>query len=165
MKLSKDVLTGSVVIVLSLLLFAATLGVKDFAATGVGAAFLPRIAAGLFAFLGVVMVAGGLYKPSGNAKPARPEPPQSDKSATVPFGGAASVLLSFGLMCAYVGLLDSLGFILTSIVYIFAQTLILTKGAPRHYLLFGVLALFTSVGAYYLFVRVFQVMIPAGILG
>ena len=159
MNQSKDVITGSVVIALGILLFIATLGVKDFAAVGVGATFLPRISAGLFTFLGAVMVIGNVHI-STKKKPA--SSPQAAPSHT---GNMTAVFLSFVLMCAYVGLLNKLGFILTTSVYIFAQTLILTKGSARHYLQFAGLALLTASSTYFLFVRVFQVMVPAGILG
>lgn len=161
MNANKDVITGSCVIALGALLLWASLGVKDFAAVGVGAAFLPKIAAWLFIFLGAVMLIVGL-----RTAPTKPKPksaPSSDTTAVK--GGAGAVLMSFVLMCLFIGLMEKLGFILTAMAYIFAQTLLLTKGAPRKYLQFGLLALLTSVGTYYLFVKVFQVMIPAGILG
>lgn len=164
MNQSKDVLTGSVIVTLGLLLFVATLGVKDFAAVGVGATFLPRIAAGLFVFLGAVMLIAALRSTPTKPGRTRSTTETTEKPAKV-FGGIGAVLLSFVLMSLYVGLMDKLGFILTSTAYIFVQTLILTKGAPRQYLRFGLLALLTSVGVYYLFVKAFQVMIPAGILG
>ena len=161
MNANKDIITGSTVIGLGGLLLWACQGVKDFASVGVGAAFLPQIAAWLFIFLGATMLIVAL-----RTSPTKPKSTSTQASETaIPFGGVRAVLVTFLLMCIYIGLMDKLGFILTSIAYIFAQTLILTKGAPRSYLLFGLLALLTSVGSYYLFVNVFQVMIPSGILG
>ena len=80
-------------------------------------------------------------------------------------GGWGAVLISVVLMCAYVGFLESLGFILASTIYAFCQMLILAKNVKWNYLLFGAIALISSAVAYLLFVRVFQVMLPAGILG
>jgi len=161
MNASKDVITGSCVVALGGLLLWACQGVKDFAAVGVGSAFLPKIAAWLFIFLGAVMLIVAL-----RTVPAKPKQKSGSSSEiTGVMGGAGAVLMSFVLMCLFIGLMEKLGFILTAMAYIFAQTLLLTKGAPRQYLLFGLLALLTSVGTYYLFVKVFQVMIPAGILG
>ena len=161
MNASKDVITGSSVIGLGGVLLWACQGVKDFAAVGVGAAFLPTIAAWLFIVLGAVMLIVALR----TAPPKSRSGLENPAPAATAFGGVSAVLLTFVLMCLYVGLMDMVGFILSSIAYIFLQTLILTKGAPRQFLLFGILAVTTSAATYYLFVKVFQVMIPAGMLG
>ena len=62
-------------------------------------------------------------------------------------------------------LLQPVGFIVCSSLYVFFQILILSKGMKRNYPAFAVVSIAASVSAYFLFVRVFQVMIPAGILG
>ena len=164
---SKDVVTGLITIGLAIFLFVISSNVRDFAAVGVGAGFLPRLAAILLGILGVILTVEGWRRgasPGRGVKSAQAARKDDDDEVEV-FGGWLAVFLSAGLMCVYVGFLDRLGFIVASTLYAFCQMLILAKNARRNYLLFGVVALVTSAVAYFLFVRVFQVMLPAGILG
>lgn len=165
MTVNKDVVTGWFSLGLAAALFIGSFGVKDFAATGVGAGFLPRLAAVLLAVLGVIL----LLQTRRRATPA----PGTGDSATAAgkaegarhFGGTAAALLSACLMAGYVALLSPVGFIITTAIYVFAQILVLAKDAKRNYMLYAIVSVVTSVAAYYLFVRAFQVMLPAGILG
>ena len=160
---SKDVVTGLVTMALAIFLFIISGNVKDFAAVGVGAGFLPRLAAVLLGVLGVILTFEGWRR----GAPPKSMPRAKDEPAdeVEVFGGWGAVLISVVLMCAYVGFLESLGFILASTIYAFCQMLILAKNVKWNYLLFGAIALISSAVAYLLFVRVFQVMLPAGILG
>lgn len=153
----RDLITALCVIGLGLGLFWLGGQVRDFASAGIGAGFLPRIVAVLLVVLGAVLLLGARHRPVVSA--ADPEQEGGE------WGGWPAVLASVGLMGAYVAALDGLGFILASSLYIFLQTLVLAKNARRRYLGFGLIGLGVSAGAYWLFVRVFQVMIPAGLLG
>jgi len=165
---SKDFVTGLITIALAVFIFSVSNNVKDFAAVGVGAGFLPRLASILLAVLGIVLAVEGWRRRAPSSltdEPSLPPPAETKSEDIEVFGGWLAVLLSIGLMCAYVAFLDSLGFILTSTVYAFCQTLILAKNVKWNFLQFGVIALFFSGLSYFLFVRVFQVLLPAGILG
>ncbi|WP_029914594.1 tripartite tricarboxylate transporter TctB family protein [Pelobacter seleniigenes] len=152
--------TGIGTILLAVLLYTASFNIQEFIATRVGASFLPRVAAVLFAILGILLIVG-----SFRCAPTDPIVKEESQEPTeTTFGGLPAVLLSAFLMCAYVGLMSRLGFIITSAVYIFFQILVLAKGAKRQYLLFVVISLITPILVYMLFVHVFKVMIPAGIL-
>ncbi len=164
----KDVATGCVVIGFAILIFVLSLDVKDFAVARIGAAFLPRVAAMLFAVLGTILVIEGWGRRSRETPTSESTTPATGGGTVGEspiFGGWVAVMLSVGLMCAYVAALSSLGFIISSAIYVFLQILVLAKNARRNYALFGLVAIVTPVAAYFMFVRVFQVMIPAGILG
>lgn len=155
----RDMVTGGCVIGLGVGLYLLGGEVRDFARTGIGAGFLPRVAAVLLVMLGGVLLANGWRRPvTAGAEDPAPE-------STPVWGGWSAVLASAGLMVAYVASLDGLGFIIGSALYVFLQTLILCKNARRRYLCFGLVSVLVPVGAYWLFVRVFEVMIPAGLLG
>ena len=157
---NKDVVTGLIAIGLAIFLFVISGNVRDFAAVGVGAGFLPRVAAVLMGILGVALTIESWRQGASRSLQKKPAPASRETTSDVVevFGGWVAVVLSAGLMCAYVGLLEYLGFILTSTLYAFCQILILAKNAKRNYLLFGGISLATSVIAYFLFVRVFQVI-------
>lgn len=165
---SKDIVTGLIAIGLSVFLLFISGNVKDFAATGVGAAFLPRVAGVLLGLLGIVLTLqgwrqGAISRPT--LKPPGRPAEQVGADEVVVFGGWLAVFLSIVLLCAYVGFLESLGFIVSSTIYAFCQMLILAKNAKWKFLQFGVISLTASSVAYFIFVRLFQVMLPPGILG
>lgn len=76
-----------------------------------------------------------------------------------------AVLATFGLILAYAALVGSVGFLLTSAVYLFLQMLVLTKKENVHYFKFVLIAAIVPGPIYFLFKSVFQIMLPAGILG
>ena len=156
----KDAAIGLFSVAIGLVLFVLSFQVKDFASVGVGAGFLPRLAAILFVVLGAFLAIQG-YLASRTAPKKESDVSRKEGSS----GGSRQVYLSILLLCAYAILLQPVGFIISSALFIFFQIVILSKGLKRNYLLFGVVSVVSSAAAYVLFVRVFQVMIPAGILG
>ncbi len=157
--------TGLGVILLAIFLYSASFDIREFITTRVGASFLPRLTAVLFAILGAILVLGSFRC----ARPVETVEQESEVNATAKepqvFGGLPAVGLSVLLMSLYVGLINSVGFIVTSAVYIFLQILVLSKDAKRNYLLFVLVSIIIPVVVYLLFVKIFKVMIPAGILG
>ena len=165
---SKDLLTGLTTIALAVFLFVVSNNVKDFASVGVGAGFLPRLTAYLLGILGLILsIEGWRRRISAAPKAKFPPAPAVGKTAdeVEVFGGWPAVLLSIALMCAYVGFLERLGFILASSIYAFGQMLILAKNVKWKLPLFGTIAVVSSALTYFLFVRLFQVMLPPGLLG
>jgi putative tricarboxylic transport membrane protein len=160
---NKDVLTGAFFVVLGIVIYVLTYDIKDFVTTSAGAAFLPTVCAVLFVVLGAVLVLEGrrtVLATSANV------PDRADPSSTGPASnGLRAVVLTVALMAAYIGLLDSIGFVITTILYIFCQTLILARGRKSNYLMFAAVAVAMSIATYVVFVRIFQVMIPSGLLG
>ena len=153
--------TGIGTILLAVLLYTASYNIQEFIATRVGASFLPRVAAVLFAILGILLVASSFRCAPTDPIIVKEEGREPTEKIS---GGLPAVLLSAVLMCAYVGLMSRIGFIITSAIYIFFQILVLAKEAKRQYLLFAVISVVTPLLIYLLFVHVFKVMIPAGIL-
>jgi putative tricarboxylic transport membrane protein len=76
-----------------------------------------------------------------------------------------AVVGTFVLMAGYAALLPMVGFMITTAVYLFLQINILAENQHRKPVLFGIISVVTSVSVYYLFVMVFHLMLPAGILG
>lgn len=157
--------TGVGVLLLAIVLYAASFDIKEFITTRVGASFLPRLTAALFAILGGLLVLGSFRCASPVESVSERKDQKEFAAEEKVFGGLPAVFLSIILMCIYVGLMDSVGFILTSIGYIFLQILVLKKDVKPKYLLFILVSVIFPIIVYFLFVKVFKVMIPAGILG
>ncbi|MGB4406522.1 MAG: tripartite tricarboxylate transporter TctB family protein [Sphaerochaeta sp.] len=155
----KNIGLGIFVIVLGIAMYLASFGIKDFAAVGVGATFFPRLASIGFVILGTLLIIQVLKQPQpvANANPP--------SVGTVPRKNTYSVILSLCLLIVFLALLETLGYVICSTLYIFFQILILTPEKKKKYLLYGTISALSSLSTYLLFARVFQVMIPNGILG
>jgi len=130
-------------------------GIRDFAAVGVGAKFFPRIAAVGFMILGSLLVYQNRAMLFG----------RSHSQNTTLKRASLSPLLTLAILVLYLALIPILGYIIASILYIFGQILILNRGNKHQYLRYAVISIISATGTYLLFVKVFNVMIPAGILG
>ncbi len=159
--LRADVITGAVFLAISLTLFWASQHIREFAAIGVGSAFVPRLTAALLLVVAIAVLIDAWRQ--GATAPIKAER-QSPSEARV-FAGLPAVALSVGLMGLYLALLEPLGFLPASALYGFAQMLILAKDARRTYFRFALLGLLPAAGFYYLFVNVFDISLPAGLLG
>ena len=78
------------------------------------------------------------------------------------------VLATIAAFTVYVFVLSSVGFVISSIVYLFVQILILTpkeKRTPKGIALYAVLSVVFCAVVYVIFRFGLNVMLPAGILG
>ncbi|MFI8480109.1 tripartite tricarboxylate transporter TctB family protein [Pseudomonas sp. NPDC078700] len=156
---SPDLITGTLLLCLSGVLFWACTGIKDFGAVGVGSAFVPRLTASLLLVISLVLMCNGWAK--------RSEPKKADvaEENSRVFAGVPAVGVSILLMAGYLALLEPLGYLFASMLYGFLQILVLTKDAKRNYMMFAVLAVCSAAAFYYLFVQLFEISLPSGVLG
>jgi putative tricarboxylic transport membrane protein len=149
-----DLVSGIVLFLFSIALFIGSLNVKTLAVSSIGSGFFPAVVAIMFAITSLVVVFGGIKQAKGKDLPA-------DDKAGKP--RVMAVVGTFVLMAGYAALL--VGFMITTAVYLFLQINILAENQHRKPVLFGIISVVTSVSVYYLFVMVFHLMLPAGILG
>lgn len=76
------------------------------------------------------------------------------------------VIASFVALGLYVGLMGVLGFVIATVLYVFAQILILTPREKwkKNYIPAGVTALICGALLYYVFKYLLNVLLPSGIL-
>lgn len=150
-----DLISGIFTAVLSIVIFVASGFIKQRDNSGVGADFVPRLVSVFVLVLSILLILRGI-------KAAREHGPIQKEAIAPTYGIMAA---SFILMVIYVALLSSVGFILTTIVYLFLQILLVSKKEQVHYIKFAAISILSAVGIYLLFVHAFGIMIPAGILG
>lgn len=73
-------------------------------------------------------------------------------------------VLSIPLLLAYVYSMKPIGFLFSSMAYMFLHMLLLTAGKKRNYPLLILLALLVPGVIYFCFVKLFYLMLPAGLL-
>jgi len=149
-----DIASGLGVVALGIALLEASSHIRSLDVSRFGSGFFPAIVAILFMILGLVIFVGGVKQARG--------PDQKVEKDGKPRMWA--VFATFVLMAAYATFLPSVGFLITTTIYLFIQMLLLVPSDRRNLLLFGLISVVTSVVVYYAFVKVFQLMLPTGIL-
>ena len=71
----------------------------------------------------------------------------------------------FVILIIYMALLSTLGFMISSVLFLIATMLLLTPAEKRNIPLILILSVVVSVGVYYLFVYGLDMVLPRGILG
>ena len=149
-----DLIAGISVAAIGLIIFIASgsIAQKD---SKIGADFLPRIVSAVLFILGCALALRG----ARSAKAFSNDEGDAAKPAYL------TMLASLALMIAYAALLSRVGFIITSAVYLFLQILLISRKEEIHYIKIAVISLCAPIAIFLLFVNVFGIMIPPGILG
>ena len=155
MKKYRDIISGGVIFAASLILFIMTFFMRRLTVLSVGPEFMPRIVFGMMMVLGLVVAAEGLKNCRTAAADEALEPKPRNKTA----------LLTLLLIMIYIACLKQIGFLITTAAYLFFQIMILAPKENRRPLQFLIIAVLSSSIIYYLFLNVFQLLLPAGILG
>jgi putative tricarboxylic transport membrane protein len=150
----KTIGLGFFSITLGIAILIMSNGIRDFAAVGVGAKFFPRIAAVGFMILGALLV----YQ---NRSAIFVRAVNQDAKKAISF----APFVTLGLLILYLALIPLLGYIVASTLYIFCQIIVLNRGNKQRYVQYALISIVCSAIIYLLFVKVFTVMIPSGILG
>lgn len=157
----KDTVVGVASIVIAVALFIASFYIQEFSRTRLGADFVPRVTAVILCALGVILIVKD-RRARRLAGPASEEP--ASTTPKVGLTGPLAVFLNVMLFVVYLLLLDKVGYLIVTPIYLFLQILLLTDPAKYRYGWFAVLSVIVGATTYYGFAYFFQVYLPAGIL-
>ncbi len=133
---------------------------KGAGASSVGSAFYPRVLGWLLLGLCVIQVLTVLKQRT--AKPVE-EKERAEESENPP--NYITILLTIVSTGAYIALLEPIGFLIMSALYLFVLILILSPKQKRKIRFAALLSLTSSIIIYFLFVKGFSLVLPSGILG
>lgn len=157
----KDFITGFVFLGIAATIFAASFSIKKLVVSFIGSAFVPQVTALLLAGLSVLLIVQSLsMSGAGRTEKEKTAPPSPDAAKKARF----SIIATFVLLFCYLFFLESVGFLITTAVYLFAQFWVLSRKKPN-LPMYALIAVLSSVIIYYIFVKVFILMLPAGIFG
>lgn len=164
-----DVFSGFFLLAVSVVMYIATFSFEALTTTFVGPAFMPQIISVAIGIFSILIIVNGFRK-SRAEKQEEPIPDpvtevHDDKMTPGEKDSYKPVLMTLGLMVAYVFLIPIVGFLITTILYIFLQMMILSHKTTRKIWLFALVSIVSSVLIYYVFRNVFYVMLPTGIMG
>jgi len=140
-------------------------GIKGFIVTS---AFFPKIAAILLVLFGMIIIIGAILSQIKQKKR-----PSNTKEAIIKESNAENiedsinwklVLSSILMLAMYLVLMEPIGFLITTFLYLFFQITLLAPKTKRKYLLFTILSASTSILVYVVFVYGLSVILPPGIL-
>lgn len=122
----------------------------------IDAAFVPYV-------LGFAMcILGGLQVVAGRRAPAAASAADDEEAGRIDY---TTVLKTVGLIVAYVALLDTVGFPIMTVLYLYAQFSVLQPaGRKINHVAYGAIAVVASVLIYVTFRFGFDLMLPAGFL-
>lgn len=160
----RDIISGAFLAVLSVILYISTFSIKKLVDMNIGSDFMPKLCAILLFFLSL----GVIYKGFLKLKTFVPEE-VSDEEKAKKIKSIKSVSLSIFLILLYASFLQSIGFLITTTLYLFVNFILLfpedKKITSKDLVLFCIIAVASSAIVYFGFVKGFQLMLPSGILG
>lgn len=125
----------------------------------VGADFFPKMVSTALLLVGISLLSSGLTQ-------VKKEPSVANGGVTGQIkGNVPEFLGTIAVLILYILLLEPLGFIIATIPFCFSLILLISPKDKRNYLLFAAISVGVAIVAYLLFVKVFYVMLPQGILG
>ncbi len=152
----KDIISGSVLLVLSISMYIASLGIRKILPFGVSSAFFPKVVALFLAVISILIIAQGV-------RSYRQEKGTIFKLSDKKVGGV--VLATLLLLGFYVFSLEFLGFVLTTFVYLVLQIGVLAPPRQRNWTVVAIISAVVSLGAYYSFYHLFHLILPTGFWG
>lgn len=150
----RDILGSILFLILGAGMFYLSFGIKHRIPSDVGSAYVPR-----FIAICIMVVAGAKLILSLMDKSA-----SSKKKDGIEFdklGGIGTVVLMF----AYMLTLELLGFIVSSVAYLFLQIMLLSNKENRKPVLFAIISVLLPIGISALFYYVIKMPLPKGIIG
>lgn len=149
---TRDIICSIIFLITGVFLFQQSLGIVPIMEKDLGSGFMPKvIAVSLVATALLKLVLIFVQKSSDSNK----------KEDTDNLGG----LLTIGALLLYVLTFEIIGFILSTTIYLFLQTTILSNEKNRKLGIFLAISVGVSIGIYALFVYVINRPLPVGMLG
>ena len=144
----------------SILLFVSAMSIPAPSALTKGGDYMPKVMAMFLAVCSVGFIATGIAKKPG---------PDGDTKAETGQGMGKKEWMLFAvelaLLFTYLYLLKPIGFLIMTSAYIFIQAWVITVKEERRAVKMAVIAIVSTVIIYFIFVKGFKLLLPAGILG
>ena len=121
----------------------------------VDAAFVPWVLAVALCLLGALQLWAWRKLPDTSAEPA-------EKSEAIDY---PTVIKSVALVLLYTALMEPVGFVITTVLYLYAQFIVLTPADEKvKHLRYALIAVVSAVLIFYIFRHGFDLLLPVGLL-
>lgn len=154
------IISGGVLFAIALFILLASLNITTGADLSVGSDFMPKVISSLLLICSVILIFQGISK--SKIYKENIEEKEDNEKRELDYVG---VILSLLSLFAYMLIFISLGFFISTILYLFVQIIIFTPKDKRKLLKTAIISVVISLVIYVVFVHGFRLMLPAGILG
>ena len=120
------------------------------------ARIMPVLLGALLAILSVVCIIQGVRKMKA--------PEGEDAAKKLDRGDLMAVVFTFAVIIGYIMVMPMLGFILSTVIYLFLQMLILAPADKRNYALFAIVAVVFTALVFVAFRVGLQQLLPRGVI-
>lgn len=166
MEYKKNLIPGIVLTLFAISYLAYTTQIEKFTGSGstpLSARFIPYFWGSCLLLLSMILVIRGIKQRKQAIEDGIIEGPPMGIGAFVK--EHYEVLLTFGFLTVYIALMESVGFLIMTILFLFGEIIILTSKNKRNYLISGIVAVVFAFGIDFIFVRLLNVLLPLGIFG
>lgn len=158
----KDVLVGAVLLLIFVLIIIGAQSTQLLVLATITAKFWPTVIGIIGCVLSVVLIAQGFISGRKLALLENSESAVSEKGEKLFEGGNRRTILTFLLVALYIISITLLGWILSTLVYLFLQISLLTEKAKRKPLRIAIITVIFTAIVYVLFRYAFMLMLPPG---
>ena len=160
----RDVIAGAFFLIVAAILYTSSFSIITSIPGRLGAEFMPRVVAATMAILSVILIITGIRPIIASRRTSKDAETKEQATAYAQeMHEHKQVLLMLLVVAIYIFLLGSLGFVFSSMGFLFAMMNIMSAQKKKPILFYGIIALVSSVGIYYLFRFAFHLYLPAGI--
>ena len=150
-----DMIAGCILLVVSVWVFIATLSIRTSDIAEISSALVPQIVCWMMGILSVALIFQGYKKGKAMGDMARTGQANDPKTLII-----STVLLIFYGIC-----FEPVGFVLTSIVYLFVQGYLMTEKGKFKPIPIGIFSIVAPVAIDYIFGNWLSLVLPGGLLG
>ncbi|MGE4283076.1 MAG: tripartite tricarboxylate transporter TctB family protein [Clostridia bacterium] len=143
----------------SVVMYIVAFGIKNIMKTGVGSEFVPQLVAILMGILSILAIIQEVRKIS---KGEYDSTSQESTGAIIQY---RFVFLTVFIIFMYIALLELVGFLIMTTVFLFISMIMFSKKEERNYIAFIIVSVAVPVTTYFFFKDAFHVLLPPGILG
>ena len=158
-KKCKDLILGIVMLLLSgfYLIFAQQIKTRPkLTPSYASAQIMPTLLGAILAVLSIVCIIQGIRQMKA--------PDEAEETKKKGKGDLMAVVLTFAVIIGYILVMPTLGFILSTILYLFLQMLILAPAEKRNYVLFAIVAVVFTALVFVAFRVGLQQLLPRGLI-
>lgn len=166
MEYKKNLISGIVLTIFSIIYLVLTSQIKKFSGLGsdpLGARAIPYLWGISLLVLSLILVVRGIKQ--RNLAIKNNTLVKSELNFTGIIKENREIVLTFVSLAVYIALLEPVGFLIMTAVYLFVQTLILTPKEKRNYIVTLITSIVIAVALDYVFVCLLNVLLPLGIFG
>ncbi len=148
----KDLIVYIVLVLIGAALFVSAQNIEVGTTMGKGGDFMPKVCTTLWLILSVILLISEYRKSNADTKQ---------------MSSVTGLLITTGLLVVYIGLIDVIGFTVMSMAYLFIQMCLFLpkeKRSKKQFIILAVIAIVAPVLVNWLFVNVFSLILPTGLL-